>query len=135
MKFAFDFDTLFFSANFGHWYNDHKCQKNWKVLAVEKFYNPLTGSHIQDMCEVKLEPINMGIFWGRFFREIHVTSVEALYVQLGIVDNSCFFEFMNEAWMQAQVVIYKAKNCYPILYLRGMANCWTRFSRHAHEKH
>lgn len=43
-------------------------------------------------------------------RESHVTGVEALYGQQGIVDDECFGEWMEPAWAPVHTAIVKMKD-------------------------
>jgi len=81
-----------------HCSNPHHCVKNWKVYAIDALYHPITGSHIQEMCEEKPEPMQNGLFWRRFLRETHVTGVEALYGESNFIDDQCFGDWMDTAW-------------------------------------
>jgi len=90
--------ALALASTSAHMCKDHKCVINWKVHAIDALYKPLTGAHIQDMCEEKPEQMVMGLFWRKFFRETHVTGVEALYGETGFINDECFGEWMIPAW-------------------------------------
>jgi len=106
------FAALALATASGHMCNHetHTCTLNWKVLAIDAIYKPLTGAHIQDMCEEKPEKMHMGLFWRKFFRETHVTGVEALYGETGFINDECFGEWMIPAWAPVHKVIDTIKN-------------------------
>jgi len=108
MKFATA--ALIGAASACHCEIPHHCQKNWKIPVVDLLYKPLTGSHIQDTCEVKPYPMRTGLWMRKLMRETHVTGVEALYGQQDIVDDECFGEWMVSAWDPIDLVKEKMKD-------------------------
>lgn len=102
--------SAFIAATVAAHCHDHHCQKNWKVYALDALYKPLTGGHIQDMCEVKPQPMHNGVFWRKVLRETHVTGVEALYGEQGIIEDECFGDWMDTAWDPVHQVITKVRD-------------------------
>jgi len=103
MKFAL---TLAAAGVSGHY---RSSQKNLKAVAIDLLYKPITGSHIQDTCDVAPVRMEDWHFVRQLVREGHVSGVEALYGKTDFISDECFGEWMLDMWAPVHEVYEQFK--------------------------